>query len=168
MKRLHVTAIVLGSAIVWGVLLVLDGVGVQLGWIRHLSTVAGIVALGVSAFDLYVWRLPILRGWFVKVPNVRGTWHATIRSTFNSQDAAGGSDIEAYVVIKQSYSSIILRLYTTEAFSMSKSASIESSSDGSHVLYAIYTNEPGALLRVRSPIHNGAIALRVVGAPPER
>src|SRR6266480_4749354 len=114
MRRVHVTAIVLGSAIVWGVLLLLDGVGVQLGWLRHLSTVAGIVALGVSAFDLYLWRLPILRGWFVKVPSVRGTWRATLRSSFNSTDAAAGSRIEAFAVIKQTYSSLILRLYTAE------------------------------------------------------
>ena len=66
MDRLHLSTILLVASVIWGVLLVLDGVVVSIGWLHHLSIVTGVVLLLLAAFDVFLWRLPVLHPWSVK------------------------------------------------------------------------------------------------------
>ena len=72
------------------------------------------------------------------------------------------------MVIRQTYSSISLRLLTDESSSELIGAEIITLSDGTIRMAGVYRNEPRQLLRERSPIHNGAILLEIIGRPVTR
>ncbi len=135
-------------------------------WLKHLSTVTGILLFLLGTFDLWLWRLPVLQGWFVKRPNIRGTWRAILRSTWVDPSTGEGIEqIEGFMVIRQTYSSLSLRLLTSESSSELIGAEINTGSDGIMHIVGVYRNEPRQLLRQRSPIHYGAILLDIEGRP---
>ncbi len=164
--RSHITAVVFLAALLWGVLLIIDGVAVSISWLRHFSTVVGVLLFLLAGFDLWLWRLPFLQGWFVKRPDISGTWRVTIRS--NWVDPSTGKTvepIEGYMVVRQTFSSLSLRLMTSESVSELLGAEIIRAPDGTFRVTGVYRNEPKLSVRERSPIHHGAILLDVVGRP---
>ena len=109
-SRLHLSAILVTAALIWGSLLVLSGVQVSPEWTRPLSMVTGVMVLLLAAFDLFLWKISFLQGWFVKRPALYGTWRAEIRS--NWVDPSTGKElepIEGYMVVHQSFSALSLR-----------------------------------------------------------
>lgn len=165
-RRLHLSAIILLAALIWAVLLIIDGVAVSIAWLRPFSTVVGVLLILLALFDVWLWRLPFLRGWFVKRPDIRGTWDVTIQSDW--VDPATGTTIEpivGYMAIRQTYSSLSLRLMTPESTSQLTGAEILSLPDGTFNIVGIYRSEPKLSVRQRSPIHNGAIILHVADLP---
>jgi hypothetical protein len=167
-SKMYLSVVLFIAAVIWGLLLVLNGVTVQIKWLQHLSTVVGILVLLLTSFDLWLWRLPLLRGWFVKRPNISGTWRATIRS--NWVDPSTGKTIESlkgFMVVRQTFSSLSLRLITEESASQLLGAQIVRAQDGVFLVTGVYRNEPKFSVRHRSPIHHGAILLDIIGAPPD-
>ena len=166
-SRIHLSTTLLLAALIWGILLmVVSGVAVSISWLRHLSAVTGILLFLLSAFDMWLWRLPILQGWFVKRPNIHGTWQTIIYSNF--VDPSTGKEIEPIkgcMAIRQTYSTLSIRLMTSESASELIGSEIVSFPDGTFRVAGIYRNEPKQLIRDRSPIHNGAILLQVIGMP---
>ena len=165
--RIHLSTILLLAAFIWGVLLmVAGGVAVSISWLRYLSTVTGALLFLLGAFDVWLWRLPFLQGWFVRRPSIGGTWRTVVRS--NWIDPSTGERIEpveGYMAIRQTYSSLSLRLMTSESASELIGSEIVSFPDGTFRITGVYRNEPKQLIRDRSPIHNGAILLTVIGRP---
>ena len=166
-SKTHLTTILLFAAVTWGILLVVvSGVAVSISWLKPLSTVTGILLFLLGIFDLWLWRMPVLQGWFVKRPVIRGTWQATLRSTW--VDPSTGKviePVEGFMVIRQTYSSLSLRLFTSESSSELIGADFNTSSDGTMRIAGVYRNEPRQLLRQSSPIHYGAILLDIEGRP---
>lgn len=165
-SEIQLSAVLLVAAVVWGFLLLIDGVAVSIAWLRPLSTVSGTLVFLLAAFDLWLWRLPILRGWFVKRPDVTGTWWGTIKS--NWIDPSTGKQIgpiEGCVVIHQTFSALSMRLMTRESSSELLGAEILKNSDGVFKIAGVYRNEPRQSVRHRSPIHHGAILLQIIGTP---
>lgn len=168
-ERLHLSAILLTAAVVWALLLLLQGVAVSPTWIRPFSTVIGVLMLLLAAFDLWLWRFNILQGWFVKRPVLTGTWRAEIRS--NWVDPSTGARIAAiagFMVVHQTFSRLSLCLMTDESRSDLLGAEVMRSSDGTYRVFGVYTNEPRYAVRFRSPLHYGGLELRAAGSPPER
>lgn len=166
LSRIHLSAILLAAASMWGVMLVFEGVAVSGVWFRPFSTVVGVVLLLLVVFDLWAWRLRMLQGWFVPRPDVRGTWRVELRSEW--KDPATNqvvAPIAAYLVVRQTYSMLSLRILTTESSSELVAAEICKASDGTYRLAGVYRNEPKLSVRERSPIHYGAIVLDIQGEP---
>ena len=112
-ERLHLSVILLLAAACWGGLLILDGVAVSISWLRPLTIVVGILLVLLAGFDLVLWRVSLLQGWFVKRPVIHGTWRATIRSNWidpETGDRVG--PIAGYMAIRQTFSSLSLRRMT--------------------------------------------------------
>ena len=165
-SKTHLSTILFLAAMAWGILLVITGVTVSISWLKYLSTVTGILLLLLGAFDLWLWRLPFLQGWFVKHPVIRGTWRVVMRS--NWVDPSTGKVIEpivGFMVVRQNYSSLSLRLLTSWSSSELIGAAIVSNSDGTASITGVYRNEPRQSIRQRSPIHYGALLLHVIGSP---
>jgi hypothetical protein len=165
-SKTHLSTILFFAAIIWGILLVIGGVAVSISWLRYISTVTGILLLLLGTFDKWLWRLSFLQGWFVKRPIIRGTWQAILRSKW--VDPATGKCIEpvnGFMVIRQTYSSLSLRLLTDESSSELIGAEVITLSDGTMRMAGVYRNEPRQLLRERSSMHNGAILLEIIGRP---
>lgn len=77
----------------------------------------------------------------------------------------GRGEIEAYLVIRQTFSTVDARLHTAESLSVSLSANIVADGECIHTLAVVYQNTPRALLREHSPIGHGGMLLYVRGIP---
>lgn len=169
LSRLHLSTIVLIATLLWGSLLLLKGVAINAVWFQPFPTVVGGLVLALAAFDLWLWRISWLHGWFVQRPCIRGTWRANLQSEWI--DPVTGfplPPIEAYIVIRQTYSRLSMRLITEESASEMLGSEMVRSADGMYQVAGIYRNEPRLSVRGRSPIHYGAVLLRVEGDPPIR
>lgn len=167
--KIHVQFIVGAAAAIWAVLLLIQGVAVEISWFRYYSMVTGTVVLLLMCFDYWLWRLPILQGRVVKRPDLRGTWRAMFRSNWIDPNTGQGiPPREGYVAISQTFSTMTFRLMTGESTSELLNAQLVPSMDGSYRLLGIYRNEPRLSVRGRSTIHNGALLLDVSSAPVSR
>ena len=149
-KQLHIRAILLVAAVAWLVALLLAGTAVSPALAKPFSLVASAVIAVVAAFDLYLWRMPVLRGWFVERPDLRGTWAVTIRSLW--VDPATGTNpppIQAYLVVRQTYTTLSLRLLTSESTSSIVGCAVVRATDGPYVVSGVYRNEPRPTVRDR-------------------
>jgi hypothetical protein len=100
---------------------------------------------------------------------LRGTWKGQLVSTWvDPVTNQGRGEIEAYLVIRQTYFTIDVRLLTAESGSVTLSANIVDDGQGVHTLAVLYRNTPRALLRHRSPIGHGGMLLYVRGTPAYR
>src|SRR5690606_14877320 len=86
---------------IWGLILLLGGPAISPGALRPFGLVTTLVALVVAAFDRWLWRIPLLHGWFVRRPNISGTWAVEIRSTWAAHEGgAPGATILGYMAIR--------------------------------------------------------------------
>jgi hypothetical protein len=120
-------------------------------------------------WERWLWACPIFRSWLTTRPDLRGTWKGELLSSWtNPQTAIRSGAVEAYLVIRQTFTSIDARLFSLESDSVSLSANIVSDASNIHTLFVTYRNEPKALLREKSPIHYGGMVLHVRGLPVQQ
>ena len=149
-------------------LVVLDGeLGVPVAMLRW-PVIFGVLTLGAhQLLDLWLWRLiPSIRR-----PVLRGTWKATLRS--NWTDPTTGQqlgDIEAYVTVRQTLTSLHMRLMTTESVSRVLVADIHESAPDRFTLTGVYQSVPRAGdqrgSRIASDPHRGIIMLTLTSRRP--
>jgi hypothetical protein len=161
----YVKAIIYTTVAVWATILLINGQKLSPALLRPLSTVTGVVVLLSLAFELWLWKLPFLHPWLVKRPVIEGTWQAELHS--NWKDAAGIviAPIEGFVVIRQTFLNLSLRLLTEESSSHLVGTEIVCSADGLYCVSGVYRNEPRFHERVHSSIHYGAVWLQVIDSP---
>ncbi len=164
LRRLHLSAVILVAGVFWGGMLVLEGVAVTGALLRPFSTVVGALMLVLAAFDLWGWRWRLLRGWFVFRPDLRATWRVELQSDWKGPATnTGVGPIVAYLVVRQTFSTLSVRMLSAESASELVAAEINKASDGTYRLAAVYRNEPRLTVRDRSPIHYGGFVLDVQG-----
>lgn len=170
LSRLHISSFIGLTVAVWLVALWAQGMPV-LSWafLRPFSIVVGTISVVVTLFNKYAWAWSIFNGWYVKRPDLRGTWKVELRSSWvDPKTNEGIPPIVAYAVIRQTMTSLSLRLMTPESRSKAIAYSIDQEGDGLFRLAAVYRNEPRIELQgVRSEIHHGAFALEIHGRPVE-
>jgi hypothetical protein len=165
----YIKAILYVAVAAWASVLLASGQKLSSDSLKPLSTVTTIVVFTVLAFDLWLWKLPILHGWFVKRPTIDGTWKVEIRS--NWKDPASGvriPPVEGYMVVRQTFSSLSLRLLTAESSSELVGTELVCSVDGLYCVSGVYRNEPRFEVRARSPIHFGAVWLKIIEEAPKK
>jgi hypothetical protein len=168
-SRIHLSAILLIAASLWAAVLSFAGVPLSTTWFRPFSPVLSVLLLLFVAFDLWAWRFRFLQGWFVPRPDVRGTWRVVLQSDWK-EPATGQTigPITAFLVIRQTFSMISMRMLTVESSSELVGAAIAKANDGTYRISGVYWNEPKLSVRDRSPIHYGGLLLDVEGSPVER
>ncbi|HEV2146527.1 MAG TPA: hypothetical protein VGR37_03840 [Longimicrobiaceae bacterium] len=168
MHRIHITALLYFAALLWAVALLASGIELTSQHARPLGVVGSALIGLVAVFDLWLWRLRWLHGWFVKRPFLQGTWAVTLQSDWKDPESGQGvGPIQAYLAVRQTYTSISLRLMTAESSSKMLGSDIVGFPDGLYVVTGVYQAEPKLLVRHRSPIHYGAIVLNVRASPPD-
>ncbi|MDP3651116.1 MAG: hypothetical protein Q8R67_05465 [Rhodoferax sp.] len=161
-NRLQISIFLFVAAAIWASLLVIEGVAVQSTWARPFSTVVGVLVLLLLAFDLWLWKIPLLQGWFVYRPNIRGTWRIQLQSNWiDPKTNQGIPSIAAFLVIRQTFSMLSMRLHTPESSSELLGAEITKASDSTFRVLGIYRNEPRLSVRDRSSIHYGGLVLDI-------
>jgi hypothetical protein len=162
----RLTAVVVGVA--YAIALYLSGVHLKSDAKHVLSYLPAALALALTAWDLWLWRLPLLHR-VSKRPLIAGTWVATLTPTAASHIPEGGirGPIEAYLVITQTYWSITVRQYTAESTSDSRAAMWQQNpGNAARELTFTYSNRPLHSLEERSQPHLGTAELDVVGMEP--
>jgi SMODS-associating 2TM, beta-strand rich effector domain len=96
-EKLHMSAILMIAAALWGCMLIIEGLSITPAYFHPFSTVLGVIMALLGLFDVWLWRLKLLQGWFVKRPVLNGTWRAEIRS--NWVDPATGLSATTYRLV---------------------------------------------------------------------
>ena len=80
LERRHVIVFLGVAVLAWS--LVLLAQGTQVGWehLRPFGTVVGILVFLGWGFERVLWHLVWLHGWFVRRPDLRGTWRVELQS----------------------------------------------------------------------------------------
>jgi len=155
------------AAAVWAVLLLLQGVALKASYLKPYSLAVGAVILSFMAFDRWLWRWKIIAR-FAHRPVLRGTWRGRLTFWVNPSTGKQLESIEAFLVIRQSYSTISTSLITAESVSMSLVGSLDAPREGVATVTLTYRNTPRLLIQDRSRIHHGALMLEIHGSPPVR
>ena len=137
-------------------------------FIKPFSTVVGIIAIFVTLFNKYIWSWKIFKGWYVKRPDIRGTWKLEMQSNWiNPETNEEVETVYGYAVVRQTLTFLSVRIMTNESRSVLVAHSIERQEDDDlFKLVGVYRNEPKIELQgKRSEIHHGSFALEVHGSP---
>ena len=164
LSRLHLSVILLTAAAVWGIALILAGFQITPDWFKPFSIVVGVLIVLLSVADKWLWRMKWLRPWLFNMPELHGTWRVHLQPT---APATSPREVTAFMVIRQTFSTISLRLYTAESHSETLSARVVRCDDGTCNVAAVYRNTPRLQVRDQSPLHHGALLLSVQGDPPK-
>ncbi len=162
LERLHITVFLGISAIVWFVVLLARGTPVTWDHAAPFSSVVGVlVSLGLL-LERWGWRQPLLHGWFVRRPDLRGTWRVELQSSYVDPGTNERVPmILCYMGVKQTLSTLQMHLMTPESESWFIAERVITSGSGSYRVVGVYTNEPDVHLRNEhiSEIHQGAIII---------
>jgi hypothetical protein len=132
-------------------------------WLHSFSWVVTGVSFALLLWDKSLWSWRIF-SWLSKRPDLRGTWKGNIKS--DGEDPVTKerrAPIEIYVVVRQTFSTLDVRLFSVESTSQSLSANIVTDTVGLHTVAVIYLNTPSALHLEQSPISHGGMLLGVRG-----
>ena len=169
LTRVHIASFIGLTIIVWLLALWIQGQPVLTAqFLRPFGIVVGVIVTIVGVFSRWAWAWPFFRGWYVKRPDLRGTWKAEIQSNWkNPGTGLGVPRIAAFLAVRQTLTTLSLRLMTPESRSKLIAHSIELEKDGIYRIAGIYRNEPRVELQGdRSEIHHGSLLLEVHGTPP--
>lgn len=135
----------------------------NLQWLRFFSA-AVFISVGVlTIWDHWAWHLPLVQ----KLPQVprdlRGTWKGTLESFWIDPETGSSPPPKvAYLVIRQSATTVSVVMLTNESKSKSSLAVI--SDDGvSASLDYMYLNRPDSRYEYRSRMHHGSTTLDITG-----
>jgi hypothetical protein len=154
-------ALIIGIAVVvWTIFLSVFGQQeLKTSLLAPMGATIATVTVAAVVFEKFVWRWHLLRGWLVTRPDLQGTWKARLVSNF----ASNGSPTEkvVYAVVRQSLTSLTLRLYTDKAKSASIASSLYVDGGDLFTLSISYQNVPDVEQRNGdSEIHYGAALFR--------
>lgn len=166
-SRLHLLPIVFIVGVVWLILLFIDGAAVELAWLPKLTAVVPVLLVALGIFDRWLWKHRWINSWFAKRPVLCGTWEVVLQTEWRDPktDQAPGP-ILCYMAVRQTFSSLSMRLMTQESSSELVAERIVQAYDGVFRILGVYSNKPRVAVRHRSEIHFGALLLEVQGEPP--
>lgn len=171
LSRLHASALIGAAALLWGAILLVRGVPLSWDHFWPFGTVVGLVVLLGAAFDRWSWRWGCLHGWFVKRPDLSGTWRVRLESGWIDPDTETQiAPIDGFMPVKQSFTSLQMRLMTSESASWLIADRIKPSGHGNgYQIVGVFVNQPELPLRgEKSEIHYGSFVLESHGADGAR
>ena len=136
--------------------------------LRPVGPVLFAVGIVLTVFELWLWHCRILYPWFVDRPDLRGTWRATFVSSYvppGKSEPVGA--VDALFVIRQTFSSLHIRMLTAESSSNTVGATVSREPDSSHLILGVYENRPREEVSHRSSMHVGAMWLSGDGRLPD-
>ena len=136
--------------------------------LKPFTTAITVAGAAYFLFNRYLWSWRPLRGWFTSIPDLRGVWDVTLVSSWvNPATGERVLPISAYMMVRQTHSSLTMRLFTKESASVSVAYSIERKDGDLFELVVTYRNTPGIELQAtRSRIHYGSLIVEGNGFAP--
>jgi SMODS-associating 2TM, beta-strand rich effector domain len=166
MSKTQLNALLGLTVVLWAVVLIFQHQPVSVQMLTPFSYVLTGLSFCLLLWDRWLWRWYIFRGWFNKRPDLLGTWKGVVHSNWSDDETKQGrGPIDVYLVIRQTYTTIDVRLFSEESSSVSLSGNIFNDAVGVCTLAVAYRNTPRILKRGRSPINHGGMLLSLVGKP---
>ena len=169
LTRLHISSFLALTVFAWLIAMWVEGRPlISLEFVRPFGILVTVITVIAVLFARRAWAWRIFQGWYVKRPDLRGTWKVELISDYvDERTGRPVAPITAYATIRQSLTTLSLRLLTPESKSKLVAHSIEEEEDGIFRLAGVYRNEPKIELQgVQSDIHHGALSLEIYGSPP--
>ena len=166
LERLHIGVFLGLSVLVWWIVLLIQGTHVTLAHLAPFGTVISFLVILGGVFDSMLWRWSWLHGWFVKRPNLRGTWRVELQSDWiNPETNRRVPAIIFYMGVVQTLSTLQMHLMTAESESWFIAEQVNPSPSGvGYQIAGVYSNRPNVHLRgERSEIHLGGLILDTHG-----
>jgi hypothetical protein len=157
--------------LIWVSILMLTKTPLSINWeaLEKLPEVVTVFVLLRFIFTKWLWRCRIFmyKGWLMRFPDLEGTWEGELQSSWeNPKTGEREPTIRAFLVIRQTFSTITCTMFTKEMVSFSRAAQLIKDETADAIALSFnYTSTPKAVLRERSAIHDGAADLRVVRVP---
>lgn len=165
-SRLHIMTFLGLAVVAWWAVLQWHGKPMNREMLQPFGTVVGVLMIAAFALEHFLWRMQWLHGWFVKRPDLRGTWKVTIESDWIDPETCNPSfPITAYAGIAQTLSTLQMHLMTPQSESWFVADAVRPSPDeAGYQIIAVYTNKPNMHLRAGvSDMHLGAIVIDTHG-----
>jgi len=166
-ERAHITAFLGLAALAWWVVLIVQGTEVSWDHARPFGAVVGCLGLSWLVLDRFLWRQRWLQGWFIKRPDLRGTWRVEVRSSYKRPGTEEPvPTIVCFMGVDQTLSTLQMHLMTSESDSWFIADKIQPSPNSrGYQVIGVYTNEPNVHLRGDriSEMHYGALILETHG-----
>ena len=167
--RTHITLLLALAVVTWAIALWI--LGLPLTWedSKPFTLTVSVLTGSAYAFDRWLWKWPVFKGWLVNRPDLQGTWKVLLKSSWTDPETkAQVAPIDCMMTIRQTYSRFSARMFTRESSSFLVAHKIEQQNDGIFQLFGTYQNTPDIALRgKRSEIHYGALLLEIQGDPPK-
>jgi len=126
-------------------------------WVVSASSA---VILFLLVFDRWLWRYAPFR-WIISRPVLHGTWKSELKTTYK---ARADEVIEAYLVIRQTYSRICVDMLFDRSRSRSMSGDLVNDG-GRCTLYYVFHSHAHTRDRADNPPSRGAAALTIGRQP---
>jgi hypothetical protein len=148
------------AALVSASIVLATGGRVDLNLARAVVTASTVVVLFLLAFDRWLWRWPGIRR-LARRPVLHGTWKTELKTSYATRK---DEVIEAYLVIRQTYSKICVDMLFDRSRSTSMSGDLVRE-NGRCVLYYVFRSDKQTLERDENPPARGAAQLTVAAKP---
>lgn len=145
-----------------------SGDKVSVGWLKFFSAAVFAAVAALALWDHWLWKVSWIQR-SRKVPrDLNGTWKGSLASFWVDPETDQQiPEKDAYLVVRQTASTISVKLLTDESRSKS-SLAVVSSIDGDASLVYMYLNRPESRVEHRSRMHHGSTSLDVTGCPATR
>lgn len=166
LERLHISVFLGIAVLAWAGVLYIQGAHVGRAHLHPFGTVVGVLGVLALALEKALWHQAWLHGWFVKRPDLRGTWRVKLQSDWvNPETGERVPLIVCYMGVAQTLSRLQMHLMTRESESWFIAESISPSPSGvGYRIAGVYTNKPHTHLRGdRSEMHFGGLILDTHG-----
>lgn len=162
--RAHIAAIVIVALAALAGTLWIGGEPPSWRWLASIGAPITVVGGAIAAFNLLLWKIPLLQGWFVKRPHLWGRWKVRVQSHWidpNTKQQRPPFDVTW--TVRQTFFSLHIHQQGDEATGDLLVGNIVRKEDGAYQIAAIYRGQPNLAQRAQSPIHYGAVLLDVQG-----
>lgn len=164
-ERIHVTAIVGVAIAALAIALWLGGEPPSLRWLGSIGAPVAVVFGALTLFNLLLWKVPLLQGWFVKRPHLWGRWRVQMQSHWiDPRTGQRPAPFEVTWTVRQTFLGLYIHQEGQNATGDLVVGRVLRKEDGTYQIAGIYKGEPTLDQREQSPIHYGAILLDVQGS----
>jgi hypothetical protein len=137
-------------------------------WLRFYSYAVTAAVIALTAWNRWLWRTWLGQSFGATPRHLRGTWKGTLASQWIDPTTGRSPDPKpAYLVIRQTASSVTATMLTDEMRSTSSLAEVSKVDDAASLNY-IYLSRPRSHVEHRSRMHFGSTSLDISGKPATR
>ena len=164
MTRLQISVLLALIVAVWGASLWIAGVPIGLQHLAPFGATVGVVYLALTVFNLYLWRLPLIRTILADRPVLAGGWRLQLTSSFIDEATGEATNVDAFYVVRQTFLHVSIRAYTKKTTSKTLAAKLIKAEDGEWSLVATYEDWRSPL-KAGGETHRGTVTLVLAGNP---